>query len=192
MKKKIILCTMMVLVMATCGCGKKNENTASKGDASVEQEATTGDAETSFEVTDYGTYEISKGWVKNEEHSTNERTFFVKAEDNDKERPNNIFVSGGVNNYSKDDYENFGKSIMANLTSQLQGQDISVNAGGTTTLNGYMVYIVSLKDATSVTTQYYIIGDYKHVLVGESTFGTDVEGCDECAKNIVNTFKWNE
>ena len=39
--------------------------------------------------------------------------------------------------------------------------------------------------------RYYIVGDYKYVLIHETTFG-DSNETDSAAQKIIDTFKWKE
>lgn len=157
----------------------------------LNEELDTSDTE-SYILSNYGKYEVLDGWIKNKEHSTDDKQFYIKEEDSNNSRPNNISVNGGTNKYSKEQHTLFRQSIMNQLSMQTKGTGAIINGSGATTDNGDILYTFTVTDATSITTQYYIVGDYKYFLVHETTFTDETEEADECAKYIVNTFKWNE
>lgn len=143
---------------------------------------------------EFGNYKIPSDWEENSEHSTRTKFFYVKKGDGKKERPNNISVNVGKNNYSKDDHEKFKIAILNQLSIQMSKiKDVVINANGSTTNNEYIVYTFYIYEKSNniITTQYYIVGNYKYVLVHETTFGASDE-TDNVARNIVNTFKWKE
>ena len=83
-------------------------------------------------------------------------------------------------------------AILKQLSMQIgRNEDVKLNANGSNTKNGYLVYTFSIKDGNTTTTQYYIVGDYKYVLVHETTFGNSTE-TDNAAQKIIDTFKWKE
>ena len=143
---------------------------------------------------DFGSYELLDGWVENKKHSTKQKFFYTLKSDANKSRPNNISVNVGTNKYSKDEHEKFKVAILSQLNMQTSSYEgINLNGEGFTSDNGYIVYKFTIYEENSdtTTTQYYIIGDYKYVLVHETTFGKS-EKTDEAAIKIVNSFKWKE
>ena len=108
---------------------------------------------------------------------------------------NNISINEGVNKYKESEHETFKNAITRELSMQIGKDDnITLNANGSKTDNGYIVYTFVIKENEEniVTTQAYIIGDYKYVLIHETTYTSDTEESDQAFKNMVNTFKWNE
>ena len=141
---------------------------------------------------DFGTYEIPADWIESEAHSTNSKFFYVKEGEENENRPNNISVNEGTNKYSESEHEKFRMAILKQLSMQIgRNEDVKLNANGSNTKNGYLVYTFSIKDGNTTTTQYYIVGDYKYVLVHETTFGNSTE-TDNAAQKIIDTFKWKE
>lgn len=141
---------------------------------------------------DFGTYEIPADWVESVAHSANSKFFYVKEGEENENRPNNISVNEGTNKYSESEHEKFRMAILKQLSMQIgRNEDVKLNANGSNTKNGYLVYTFSIKDGNTTTTQYYIVGDYKYVLVHETTFGNSTE-TDNAAQKIIDTFKWKE
>ena len=60
----------------------------------------------------------------------------------------------------------------------------------------YILYTFIIQDDQSnsknVTKQYYIVGDYKYVLVHETIWDGNSADSDETAKYIIDSFKWKE
>lgn len=175
--KLIVLLGVLGSLFLLTGCQEKLEKSNS-------------DAENNI-FSNYGRYEIPDGWIKNEEHSSKYKQFYIKQIDNDKSRPNNISVNGGTNYYSKDQHELFRQAILEQLGMQVNKDTGLINGNGGTTSNGYVVYTFTIDNKNSKTVQHYIVGDYKFLLVHETIFDDETKDIDECAKYIVNTFKWN-
>lgn len=141
---------------------------------------------------DFGTYEIPVDWIESVAHSTNDKFFYVKEGQENENRPNNISINEGSNKYAANEYENFRMAILNQLSMQIGGdENVEVTANGSNTKNGYVVYTFNIKDQDNTTTQYYIVGDYKYILVHETTFGDSAE-TDSAAQKIIDTFKWKE
>ena len=144
---------------------------------------------------DFGSYELPSNWVESKLHSTNTKFFYVKEGEENQPTPNNISINEGVNKYKESEHEKFKNAITRELSMQIGKDDnITLNANGSKTDNGYIVYTFVIKENEEniVTTQAYIIGDYKYVLIHETTYTSDTEESDQAFKNMVNTFKWNE
>lgn len=151
----------------------------------------TSDAE-NYIFSNYGSYKIPQDWIKNKEHSSKSKQFYIRKIDNNKSRPNNISVNGGTNYYSEEQHTLFRQAIMEQLNMQV-GKDTGViNGSGSTTDNGYVVYTFTIDNKNSRTVQHYIVGDHKFVLIHETIFDDETKDIDECAKYIINTFKWND
>ena len=141
---------------------------------------------------DFGTYEIPVDWIESAAHSTNDKFFYVKEGQENENRPNNISINEGSNKYTANEHENFRMAILNQLSMQIGGdENVEVIANGSNTKNGYVVYTFNIKDQDNTTTQYYIVGDYKYILVHETTFGDSAE-TDSAAQKIIDTFKWKE
>lgn len=141
---------------------------------------------------DFGTYEIPADWIESEAHSTNNKFFYVKEGQENDNKPNNISVNEGTNKYAASEHEKFRMAILNQLSMQIGGdENVELNANGSNTKNGYVVYTFNIKDQDNTTTQYYIVGDYKYILVHETTYGDSTE-TDSAAQKIIDTFKWKE
>lgn len=141
----------------------------------------------------FGSYKLPENWIESKEHSTNSKFFYVKKEDEQKERPNNISINEGQNKYAKTEHENFRNAILNQLSMQIGGdEDVEVNANGSNTENGDVVYTFNIKEADGIeTTQYYIVGDYKYILIQQTVFEKS-DDIDNVAKDIANSFSWRE
>ena len=141
---------------------------------------------------DFGSYSISESWTEVKAQSSSNKYFYVLKGQENNEKPNNISINAGKNYYAKADHEKFKNSILNQLSMQITGKEgIEINADGSTTENGEIVYTFIIKDTknNTITTQYYIVGDYKYVLIHETVFGESKE-TDDVAKNIVSSFRW--
>lgn len=141
----------------------------------------------------FGSYKLLENWTESKEHSTNSKFFYVKKEDKQKERPNNISINAGENKYAKTEHENFKKAILNQLSMQIgEDENVKLTANGSNTENGDVVYTFNIIEADGVeTTQYYIVGDYKYILIQETVFEKS-DDIDNVAKDIANSFSWSE
>lgn len=141
----------------------------------------------------FGTYKVPSNWIESKEHSTNSKFFYVLKGQENESRPNNISINKDTNKYSAYEHDKFKNAIMQQLSMQVGSRkDVTIKANGSTTDNGYVVYtfIIYESDNNITTTQYYIVGDYKYILVHETVFGNNSLETDNVAKKIVNSFKW--
>lgn len=140
----------------------------------------------------FGSYEVPKNWVESKSHSTKDKFFYVLKGEEKNTKPNNISVNSGTNKYSKEEHEEFRKAILNQISFQIRNKKgVEINANGSYTDKGEIVYTFIIKEENVITTQYYIVGNYKYILVHETVF-EESEETDNAAKNIVNTFKWKE
>lgn len=137
----------------------------------------------------FGTYRID-GLVKRNDHSTPNKTFYSLEKDKYKSRPDNISVEVGTNKYPKEQFLAFKTAIQLQLYSQV-GRDATIIGNGITTTKGNNVlkFIIKKQNDTTEVTQYYIIGDYKYVLVYETNFSKNTD-LNVATYNIVDTFEW--
>ena len=141
---------------------------------------------------DFGSYELPKNWIESKEHSTKEKFFYVLKGQEKNRQPNNISINAGTNRYLKTEHEQFRKAILNQLLLQVRNQKgVEVNANGSTTDNGEIVYAFITKNNNVITTQYYIVGDYKYILIQETLFEESGE-TKKVTKNIIDSFKWKE
>ncbi len=141
----------------------------------------------------FGKYKVPSNWVESKSHSTGNKFFYVLNGHENDTRPNNISINKGTNKYSTNEHDKFRKSILQQLSMQVGSRDdVTINASGLTTDNGYIVYkfIIYESDNNITTTQYYIVGDYQYILVHETVFDEYLDDTDNVAWKIVNTFTW--
>lgn len=141
----------------------------------------------------FGSYELPENWVESKNHSTSSKFFYVLKGQEQKERPNNISINYGTNKYDKANHEKFRDAILNQLSMQIAKKEgIEINANASYNDNEDIVYTFIIKELNDniTTTQYYIVGDYKYILIYETVFG-ESEETDKAVKRIVNSFKWN-
>lgn len=142
----------------------------------------------------FGSYKVADGWIESKAYSTNNKFFYIKSEDEKKSTPNNISINESKSRYALSDHETFRIAVLNSISMQMgTREDVTINANGSYTDNGYMLYtfIIYEEDEDITTVQYYILEDYKFVIIQETAFGDTTE-IDEVAKEMVNTFKWKE
>lgn len=141
----------------------------------------------------FGEYKVPSNWIESKTHSTNNKFFYVlNGHDNDA-KPNNISINMGSNKYSVNEHDKFKTAIINQLSMQIGNRDdVTIKATGSKTANDYILYTFIINDKSSniATTQYYIVGDYKYILVHETVFDEYSSDVDDVAKGIVNTFIW--
>lgn len=144
-------------------------------------------------IKNFGSYELPEDWIESKEHSTTNKFFYVKKGNEQEKQPNNISINSGTNRYAKTEHEKFKTAILKQLSVQIAGDDgIELNASGTTSSNGDIIYTFIIKESKNniITKQYYIVGDYKYILIQETTF-SEPDETDEATKCMVDSFKWN-
>lgn len=145
---------------------------------------------------DFGSYIVSNNWIESQSHSTDSKFFYIKDKNKEKEaRPNNISINMGTNRYSSEEHEKFKSAILNQLSIQISNSDdLKVNANGNYTKdNNYIVYEFDIyEEKENVTTkQFYIVGNYKYILVHETIYHPTDKNIDNVAKKMVDSFKWN-
>lgn len=203
MKKMIGIAGMMVLMFAFTACGSGEKQTEISAEYSEEITAETGETEDSGDgkeagprtyQKDFGSYELPEGWVEAEKYSSENQFFYVREGQAEDERPDNIAVTTGKNRYEESEHEQFRDAIMTQIMQQIDGEEgIELTGNGSYTEKDYVVYTftVTETDPAVVTTQYYIVGDYKYCLVHETNFTGDSD-VDRVAKHISDSFVWKE
>ena len=143
----------------------------------------------------FGSYRIPKNWIESTKYSTEDKFFYVAEGTEEDPLPNNISVNVGKNKYSSEQHMKFRDAILNQLVMQLP-KDVILNGNGSYTANDYVLYTFTFSitegDTTLSATQYYIVADYKYVMVYETAFTDNTEEVDIVAKSIVDTFKWSE
>lgn len=141
----------------------------------------------------FGEYQVSKSLIEIKDSKSDNKFFYLKKADKDNLTPNNISVSSGKTDYPIEESDNLKYSILNNLSTQLNNRkDVTITSDGSITANSYILYTFSIyeKNNNITTTQYYIIGNYKYVLIQQTSFERSDE-MDKYAYEIVDSFKWN-
>ena len=145
---------------------------------------------------DFGSYIVANNWIESQSHSTTNKFFYIKNQTVEEEdRPNNISINMGTNKYSSEEHEKFKTAILNQLSMQISSSnDLKINANGSYTKdNNYVVYEFDIyEEKENITTkQFYIVGDYKYVLIHETIYDQTDKDIDIVAKKMVDSFKWN-
>lgn len=152
------------------------------------QSSKTEDKDNSY-TKSFGSYKVSDGWIESKTHSTKTKFFYVESGKDKDKSPDNISINVGTNKYKEEEHVKFREAIISQLSMQMANKEAVINANGSTTDKGYIVYEFEVKEEDITTIQYYIVGDYKYVLVHETVFNNR-EKTDKVAKEIVNSFTW--
>ena len=144
---------------------------------------------------DFGRYIVANNWIESQSHSTANKFFYIKDQKaENEEKPNNISINMGTNKYSSEEHEKFKTAILKQLSMQISNSnDLKINANGSYTEdNNYVVYEFDIyEEKENVTTkQFYIVGDYKYILVHETIYDQTDKDIDNVAKKMVDSFKW--
>lgn len=199
----MLFTAVLAALLLLAGCGvqptdfmqkptESADTAASEPPASAAQAAPVETEDGTFYTKEFGTYTVPTGWVEADKYSTDSKFFYVVDGTEEEPQPNNISVESGKNKYLAKDHEQFRTAILNQILMQIKGTKAALNGAGTYTKdNGYNLYIFTItEDETDVVTnQYYIVGDYRYVLVQETTFA-DAEDADKAAQTIVDGFTW--
>ncbi len=213
MKKQIALLFMSLFCFTACtqqtttndipkaeeqNINKNIEYTSEQKENEQQIENTEQNVITNEDVTyhkSFGSYRIPKNWIESTKYSTEDKFFYVAEGTEEDPLPNNISVNVGKNKYSSEQHMKFRDAILNQLVMQLP-KDVILNGNGSYTANDYVLYTFTFSitegDTTLSATQYYIVADYKYVMVYETAFTDNTEEVDIVAKSIVDTFKWSE
>lgn len=139
-----------------------------------------------------GTYTVPDGWLKAEQYSTAEVSFYVEEGHENDNPPDNISIHVGTNRYPAEDHESFREAILGQLMAQIGKQeDTALYGDGTYTEQGYPLYIFTIEEEAEgiMTKQYYIIDDYRFCLIHLTNF-TGSEMADKAARAMADSFVW--
>ena len=137
----------------------------------------------------FGSFMIPNNFTESKKFSTPSKYFYVKNSDEELAFPNNISINEGKNRYSIGENIQFREAILRQLLMQTKDSGAEVTGAGTYTDKNNLLYIFTISEGEYVTTQYYIVGDYKFILLQETVKGKSKE-TDETTKMMVNSFTW--
>jgi|GEM_PF-352205 len=141
---------------------------------------------------DFGSYFIEQGWLESEELSR-PGVFFYLKEGTELDKPtSNISVSASENRYSAEEAQLFARAIDQQLREQISSDVAEYFGGGSFTENGYPLITMTIVAADGIrTVQYYIVGDYRFVMVHLTDFNDErILDAEAAALSIVNSFVW--
>lgn len=136
-----------------------------------------------------GSYTVPEGWVKAESHSTAKKIFFVQEGHENDMQPDNISIEVGKNRYKAEEHELFREAILKQLLMQTKGLSAELNGSGTSTEQGYILYVFTVKGSGATTVQYYIVDDYRYCLIHLTNFSGEEDAC-EAAQALADSFVW--
>lgn len=138
-----------------------------------------------------GSYTVPDGWVEASEHSTEDKIFYVEDGHEHDAMPDNISINVGENRYAADEHEDFRQAILSQLAMQIGNSGASVDGYGTTTDQGDVEYVftITAKDS-SVTRQYYIVGDHRYCLIQLTNF-TGSDSVNDAADEMAASYTWD-
>ena len=206
MKKSLYLLPLMIVMLSACGNKQADvAATAKAGESTVQ--ATQKD-ETTLAATkkddaatkdskrvekEFGSFIVADGFGEAKEQSGGGRYFYVVEGHEHDERPNNISINTGHQNYNLDESEKFAESTTWQLNMQIKqyGMDAVVYGSSGKTDAGDIMYIFDIKfnDSDEIDRQYYILRDKKYVMVFMSNFDND-ESVNKAAELMAKSFEW--
>ena len=161
MKKLIII--ILLLVCTACSSTIEKEN----GDIIYKKE--------------FGTYIINNNWKESKKNNQ-----YIYKKEND-----SIIIELVKNNYKSNEYLQLRQLIYTNLLKQAQYNNSQIYGSAFTTEKNYNVYEFIIKTESTINKQYYIIGNYKYILIQANISDKDnEEAINKIVKNIVNNFQW--
>lgn len=210
MKKiKCILCgAILCMLFTACDINNSSQsndakdsqtvNSSSKTDSQTDQkELNTSENADSIESegtlieTDYGSYILPDGWYEYDQISTSEKVFYLKEGIATESVSSNISVECGENKYAADDHLDFRTAIMQQLGNQISGEDAELTAHGSSTAAGYVLYVFTISEDDVTTSQYYIIGDKRYVLIHVTDLMDErTDDVNAVAGAIADSFIW--
>ncbi|MCR5592774.1 MAG: hypothetical protein K6F79_03350 [Saccharofermentans sp.] len=189
--KRILALTLAASFLFTASCSTLSR-TRNHSDRDEDKEEDSGEDPEIYE-TDWGTFEITHGWVYVPSQSNDEAYCFCEAgNENSSTPPNNIVVRHGDNYYSPEESSTFAIAILDQVEQQAQqyGGTARMESSGTINGNDYYRFIL---DCTPYTEQYYFIGDHEFVMVGVCVYDEDEAEDDhiwDVSEDILNSFEW--
>ncbi|MDR2089618.1 MAG: copper amine oxidase N-terminal domain-containing protein [Clostridiales Family XIII bacterium] len=143
----------------------------------------------------FGTYSTAADWPESAELSQNDRYCYLKKGQSFGAAISMISVESGRHRYTAEDHPAFRDATYRQLLKQVSNDpDAGFLFGdGTTTARGYAlcVFTIEYENVGRTDRMYYIVGDYKYVLITETDFH-DKNAADitVAAKAIADSFEW--
>lgn len=201
-KKHGMVALFICLCLMAGGCGRHHaavtqhasaddhtsQNTHGQNNAHRQDE----DEEEEQDVALPGTYTVPDGWVKADEHSTDQKFFYVKKGHEHDTQPDNISINVGKNRYSADEHEDFKEAIVSQLAMQIGNSGAALDAYAAKTKQGDVLYVFTItEDRGIVTKQYYVIGDRRYCLIQLTNYsGSDA--VTDAADEMAESFTWED
>ncbi|MDR2132873.1 MAG: copper amine oxidase N-terminal domain-containing protein [Clostridiales Family XIII bacterium] len=143
----------------------------------------------------FGAYSVAADWFESAELSQNDRYFYLKKGQNPEKNAGMISVESGRHRYAAEDHSAFRDVVYRQLLKQVSNDpDAGFLFGdGTTTAKGYTLYVFTIEYESAGRTDrmYYIVGDYKYVLITESDgHDKNAEDITAVSKAAVDSFEW--
>lgn len=186
--KKLILSVALCLALTLAACGAPAPSSAT-------QPASAGTSADSAAATElkktFGTFTLPQGWLESHELSKENFYFYLK-DGTDLQKPtSNISVSYGTNKYGKGEEMDFARAIDQQLKSQVDLETVSYSGVGSSTKQDIPLITMTVEDKEALTVQYYIVGEYRYVMVQMTDFYDEqVPDVQQVALNIVDSFVW--
>jgi hypothetical protein len=143
----------------------------------------------------FGAYSTTTDWFESAELTQNDRYCYLKKGQSPGRAVSTISVESGRHRYAAEEHAAFRDVIYRQLLKQVSNNpDAGFLFGdGATTARGYTLYTFTIEyDGVGRTDRmYYIVGDYKYVLITETDYH-DKNAADitVAAKTIADSFEW--
>jgi hypothetical protein len=150
----------------------------------------TGDSGTAISKS-FGSFSLPDDWVELTRYSRNGKYFYSHQSEADNSIMTNISIELGRNPYALDDHMTFRYAILRQLL--MQAGNAQVSGSGTYTKHDDPLYIfvIESKEDNVTTTQFYIVGNKKHILIHLTDFHNEnITNAEEIARMMADSFIW--
>jgi hypothetical protein len=143
----------------------------------------------------FGAYDTTDDWFEATELSQGDRYYYLKKGQGPGKTVSNISVESGRHRYAAADHSVFRDVTYRGLLKQVANDpDAGFLFGdGATTAKGYTLYtfIIEYEGIDRTDRMYYIVGDYKYVLITETDYhDKNAANITTTAKAIADSFEW--
>lgn len=187
-----ILAVILLFTGCSSGVGVSRSEPVSSAENSAAAQSETSQTEKTTEPPDAAysqQYTVPDGWMKADQYSTSEKTFYIQEGHENEKYPDNISINLGTNRYSEEEHTKFREAIVRQLLGQWKGVEAQLNGDGTYTKQGYVLYTFTIEEDDVTTKQYYIVKDYGFCLIHVTNFSQS-EHVYEAAQTMVDSFVW--